>query len=105
MFNLFRENTRIAFGSIKSQLLRTILTVLIIGIGIWALVGILAAVAVLENKVTGSFASMGSNTFSISRYDFSRQISHNNTESRVNPVISYPQAKEFQDKYTFPAST
>lgn len=105
MFNLFRENTKIAFGSIKSQLLRTILTVLIIGIGIWALVGILAAVAVLENQVTGSFASMGSNTFSISRYDFSEQLNQNDNEARVNPVISYPQAKEFQNKYTFPAST
>jgi len=105
MFNLFSENTRIAFGSIKSQLLRTILTVLIIGLGIWALVGILAAVAVLESKVTGSFASMGSNTFTISRYDFSEQLGRNDNEARVNAVINYPQAKEFQDKYTFPASS
>ena len=51
MFNLFRENTRIAFDSIRSQLLRTILTVCIIGIGIFALVGILAAVAVLESTI------------------------------------------------------
>ena len=41
MFSLARENVRIAFDSIKSQLLRTILTVLIIAIGITALVGIL----------------------------------------------------------------
>lgn len=105
MFNLFRENTKIAFGSIKSQLLRTILTVLIIGIGIWALVGILAAVAVLEHSVTSNFAAMGSNTFTISRYDFSEQIGRNDNEARINPIISYPQAKEFQDKYNFPMST
>lgn len=105
MFNLFRENTKIAFGSIKSQLLRTILTVLIIGIGIWALVGILAAVAVLENSITGNFASMGANTFTISRYDFSEQLDRGDNEARINPIISYPQAKEFQDKYIFPAST
>lgn len=104
MFNLFRENTKIAFGSIRSQLLRTILTVLIIGIGIWALVGILAAVAVLESTVTGNFASMGTNTFSISRYDFSEQVSRGQNEVKVNPIISYPQAKEFQEKYTFPLS-
>lgn len=105
MFNLFRENTKIAFGSIKSQLLRTILTVLIIGIGIWALVGILAAVAVLEHSVTSNFAAMGSNTFTISRYDFSEQLDRNDSEARVNPIISYPQAKEFQDKYNFPTTT
>jgi putative ABC transport system permease protein len=105
MFNLFRENTKIAFGSIKSQLLRTILTVMIIGLGIWALVGILAAVAVLESTVTGNFASMGTNTFSISRYDFSEQIGRNRNTAKVNPVISYPQAREFQEKYSFPTST
>lgn len=105
MLNLFRENTKIAIGSIKSQALRTILTVLIIGIGIFALVGILAAVRVLESTITGNFASMGTNTFSISRYDFSEQISQNDQESKVNPIISYPQAKAFQDKYTFPLST
>lgn len=105
MFSLFRENTKIAFGSIKSQLLRTILTVLIIGIGIWALVGILAAVAVLENTITGNFASMGTNTFSISRYDFSEQVNRGQSDTKINPIISYPQAKEFQDKYHFPGST
>lgn len=105
MLGLFTENSRIAFGSIKSQLLRTILTVLIIGIGIWALVGILAAVAVLESTVTGNFASMGANTFSISRYDFSEQINRGDNEAKINPIISYPQAKEFQDKYSFPMST
>jgi putative ABC transport system permease protein len=105
MLGLFTENSRIAFGSIRSQLLRTILTVLIIGIGIWALVGILAAVAVLESTVTGNFASMGANTFSISRYDFSEQINRGDNEAKINPIISYPQAKEFQDKYSFPMST
>jgi putative ABC transport system permease protein len=104
MFNLFRENTKIAFGSIRGQLLRTILTVLIIGIGIWALVGILAAVTVLESTITGSFASMGANTFTMSRYDFSEQLGRNDNEAKVNPIISYPQAKEFQDKYNFPSA-
>lgn len=105
MFNLFRENTKIAIGSIKSQALRTILTVFIIGIGIFALVGILAAVRVLETTITGNFASMGTNTFTISRYDFSEQIRQNNSEVKVNPIISYPQAKAFQEKYNFPLST
>lgn len=104
MFGLFRENTKIAFGSIKSQLLRTILTVLIIGIGIWALVGILAAVTVLESTITGNFASMGANTFTMSRYDFSEQLGRNDNEAKVNPIISYPQAKEFQEKYKFPGA-
>ncbi|WP_116788997.1 ABC transporter permease [Flavobacterium psychrotrophum] len=102
MFNLFRENTRIALASIRGQKLRTILTVFIIGLGVWALVGILAAVAVLENSITGNLAVMGSNTFTITRYDYSEQVGRqNNSDARVNPVITYPQAKQFQDKYNF----
>jgi putative ABC transport system permease protein len=106
MFNLFRENTKIAFGSIRTQLLRTILTVFIISLGIFALVGILAAVAALENSLTSNFASMGANAFTISRYDYSAQVGRQNSgDARENPIISYPQAKEFQDKYNYPGAT
>lgn len=104
MFNLFRENTKIAIDSIRSQALRTTLTVFIIGLGIFALVGVLTFVGGLKNTITGNFASMGTNTFSLSRYDFSDQIGRNNGEEKVNPIISYPQAKEFQDKYHYPAA-
>ena len=105
MIGLFKENTKIALDSIKSQALRTSLTVLIIAIGIWALVGVLTLVTALENSLLNNFASMGANTFSISQYDFSSEINQNDTEQRVNPIISYPQAKAFQDKYNFPFTT
>lgn len=102
---LFKENTRIALGAIRSQLLRTILTVMIIAIGITALVGILTVVSALENTIMNDFASMGANTFSISQYDFSERVNRNNAEQKINPIISYPQAKGFQDKYNYPFTT
>jgi putative ABC transport system permease protein len=102
MIGLFKENTKIALDSIKSQALRTSLTVLIIAIGIWALVGVLTLVTALENSLLNNFASMGANTFSISQYDYSSEINQNDADQRVNPIISYPQAKAFQDKYNFP---
>ncbi|WP_396196881.1 ABC transporter permease [Flavobacterium sp.] len=105
MIGLFKENTKIALDSIKSQALRTSLTVLIIAIGIWALVGVLTLVTALENSLLTNFASMGANTFSISQYDFSSEINQNDADQRVNPIISYPQAKAFQDKYNFPFTT
>ncbi len=105
MIGLFKENTKIALDSIKSQALRTSLTVLIIAIGIWALVGVLTLVTALENSLLTNFASMGANTFSISQYDFSAEINQNDADQRVNPIISYPQAKAFQDKYNFPFTT
>lgn len=102
MVGLFKENTKIALDSIKGQALRTSLTVMIIAIGITALVGILTVVSALENTILKDFASMGANTFSISQYDFSSEINQNDAEQRVNPIISYPEAKAFQDKYNFP---
>jgi putative ABC transport system permease protein len=102
MFKLFRENIRIALGSIRTQLLRTVLTVFIIAIGIWALVGILTVISALENTITGNFASMGSNTFNINQYDFSRNRRGGGEVEKVNPIISYSQALQFKEKYKYP---
>jgi putative ABC transport system permease protein len=103
MFSLFWENVRIALDSIKSQLLRTILTIVIIGIGIWALVGILSAVKALETTISTNFASMGSNTFNIQQYEFSVRT-QNSKRKKINPIISYNNVREFMDKYEFPST-
>ena len=102
MFSLAKENIRIALGSIRSQLLRTILTVIIITIGITALVGILSAINALENTISSDFASMGANTFNLQRYDFTLQTRGSGEREIVNPIISYRDAKEFKEKYNFP---
>ncbi len=101
MFKLFKENVRIALSSIRTQLLRTILTVLIIAIGITALVCILTVVAALENTISTKFASMGANTFNIEQYDVSERMNGNNDE-KINPIISYPEAVAFKQKYNYP---
>ena len=102
MFSLARENIRIAFDSIKGQLLRTILTVLIIAIGIMALVGILSGVSALENTITSNFSSMGSNTFNFQRYEFTNQRQSSRERQKINPVINYRNVKDFEDNYDFP---
>jgi putative ABC transport system permease protein len=102
MLKLFKENIRIAFGSIKTQLLRTILTVLIIAIGITALVGILTVVTALENKISTNFASMGANTFNINQYESNVKNRGGNEREIINPIISYPEAVAFKNKYKYP---
>ena len=104
MFKLTRENIRIALGSIKTQLLRTILTILIIAIGITALVGILTVVSALKNTLSTNFASMGSNTFNISQYETSirRRGGGSSEIEKENPIISYPQARAFKENYQYP---
>lgn len=102
MFKLFRENVRIAFGSIRTQLLRTILTVLIIAIGITALVGILTVVSALENTISTDFASMGANTFNINQYENTTRRRGGDEREIINPIISYPEAVAFKNKYSYP---
>src|SRR5690606_20566960 len=102
MFSLFRENIRIALNSIRTQLLRTILTILIIAIGITALVGILSAVSALENTISSDFSSMGANTFNFQRYQFTTQRQSGKEVQKINPIISYRNVKDFEDKYNFP---
>ena len=104
MFKLFRENVRIALGSIRTQLLRTILTVLIIAIGITALVGILTVVSALENTISSDFASMGANTFNVNQYDNTVRRHGGEEREIINPIISYPEAVAFKNKYKFPLS-
>lgn len=102
MFALFRENFRIAWDSIRSQLLRTLITVFIIAIGITALVGILSLINALTVSLTGNLSDMGSNTFTIQRYEFTSQRS--DEKRKVNPVISYQQVKQFSEDYNYPTA-
>ncbi|MCF8322041.1 MAG: ABC transporter permease [Flavobacterium sp.] len=105
MFKLFRENVRIAIGSIRTQLLRTILTVLIIAIGITALVGILTVVSALENTISNDFASMGANTFNINQYGNSIKRRGREEREIINPAISYAEAVGFKKKFDYPLTT
>jgi putative ABC transport system permease protein len=102
MIGLFRENVKIALGSIRTQLLRTVLTIIIIAIGITALVGILTIVAAIDNNLNTSFASMGSNTFNINQYENRNRSSGGSEIEKINPIITYIEAKRFKELYNFP---
>ena len=102
MLNLFKENVRIAAGSIRTQILRTSLTVLIIAIGITALVGILTVVSALENTISSDFASMGSNTFNVKQYENTTQRRGGDERKIINPIVSYTEAVDFKDEYDYP---
>jgi putative ABC transport system permease protein len=100
---LIKENIRIAFISIKSHLLRTILTVLIIAFGIMALVGILTAIDAVEASLTENFAMMGSNTFNIQNRALRVHIGGKRSRPVDYRVISFKEAMDFKAQYNFPA--
>ncbi|WP_428224602.1 ABC transporter permease [Flavobacterium sp.] len=105
MIGLVKENIKIALGSIRTQLLRTILTVMIIAIGIMALVGILTVVSALSYTLAKDFASMGANTFTINQYKDVSRRHRRNERQQVNPIISYPETQAFKEKFNYPMTT
>lgn len=98
------ENIKIAFQSIRGNLVRSVLTILIIAVGISALVGILTAIDSIKNSITAEFTRLGANTFSIQSRSMRVQIGNKRYRSRNYSYVSYFQARAFRERYTFPAT-
>lgn len=95
------ENIREGLRSIAGNRLRTILTSLIIAIGITSLVGILTAIDGIQNSVTSSFAGLGANTFSIvARQDAFRR---GGRTQRQDKPIDYFDAVQFKRRFPYNA--
>src|SRR5690554_5414688 len=96
---LLKENFRVSIRSIQSSKLRSVLTILIIAIGITSLVGILTATDSLKAVMNDSFGKMGANSFSI-RSNFSEMQSAERKAKIINRRnISYNQAVSFVKNY------
>ncbi len=100
---ILKENIRIAFQAIRSNLLRSILTVLIIAVGITALVGILTAIDSIKNSINSEFTRLGANTFIIESRGMRVHIGKKRLRSKNHEKITYRQATEFKETFNFPA--
>ncbi len=103
--SVLRENIRIALSSLRGQLLRAILTALIIAIGIMALVGILTSIDAIKTSLSGQFALMGANTFTIQNRGPNIRINREGLRYKPFPNISYRQAQEFKAKFKDPRAS
>lgn len=100
----FLENIAIAIRSIRGNLLRTILTFMIIAVGIMALVGILTALDSISASLNSNLSLMGANSFNIVRTGDGIRGGGPRRRRKQGKVIDYRQAMNFKDKYTFPAT-
>lgn len=100
--SLFIENLSMAIVAIRSQMLRAVLTILIIAIGIGALVGILTAIDVMKDGITGNFTSMGANTFNIRNRGSGMRMGGG--RRKTFETISWFQAERFKREFRFPAA-
>ncbi|ARS34912.1 ABC transporter permease [Pontibacter actiniarum] len=91
------ENIREGLRAIRSNLLRTILTGLIISIGIMSLVGILTAVDSMKYSLTQTFSNLGANAFDIRRKGMNNRGSREGRVEKVYPQIDYNQARQYKE--------
>lgn len=97
------ENMKEGLRSVRANLLRSILTALIVAIGITSLVGILTAIDGIERSVNESLASLGVNTFDI-RSKNNRGANNRGKTEKVYPQITLTEAFQFIEKYNVPAT-
>ncbi|MBC7901928.1 MAG: ABC transporter permease [Gemmatimonadaceae bacterium] len=108
------DTLSLSYRTIKSNKLRTGLTVAIIALGIAALIGIRTAIEAVTQKFTESFSAMGANGFSL-RYRTAWRVNNDNgakkekkgqkkqKQSNQNKPITKLEAESFKNLYNFPA--
>ena len=68
------DSLSLAFRTVKSNKLRTGITVTIIALGIMALIGIITAITSMDQSLKENFSTMGANSFSIHYRDWQIHI-------------------------------
>jgi len=112
----FSDSFSLAFRTIKSNKLRTGITVTIIALGITALIGIITAITSMNQSLNESFAIMGANSFFIHYRDWNVHIGGDQgrvkkknknalkvKKSNARRIITYQEAKLFKERYNFPS--
>ena len=100
-----QENIRVALRSVRANLLRAVLTLMIIALGITALVGILTAIDSAIYSLSDNLSYMGANSFDIDPKGDGVQGNRRGRRSKRGEPISYKQAVDFKERYKFPAET
>ncbi len=113
----FKDTIKLSWRNISSNRLRTGITVAIIALGICALIWFLTSLKAASNSLTNSFSTMGANAFSVRYKDRNirfggggqRDVEKTSKsalkekKSNTGKIITYEQAKEFKERYPFPA--
>jgi putative ABC transport system permease protein len=102
----FWEILSLAYRSVRTNIVRTVITCCIIGFGIMALVGILTSVDGLKGYLSQSFSSMGAGTFKIRNKSLGFNLDADADEAqKVFRSISYMEATQFKEKFNNRYST
>jgi len=96
------ENIKEGLRSVKANMLRSVLTALIVAIGITSLVGILTAIDGIEYSVNESLSSLGANSFDIYSKD-NRGSAQSGIKEKIYSQLLLDEAQRFIEQYSVPA--
>lgn len=98
-------NLSLALRALRNNRLRSILTISIIALGLWALIGILTCIEVLRANVNSNFSSLGANSFQItSEVVKKKRRRGGGFATTEGKNITYDDARQFKERYSFPAT-
>lgn len=107
-----KDSFSLAYRTVRSNKLRTGITVAIIAFGIMALIGIITAIDAMNGSLRDSFSTMGANGFTISYKERFRFGNDNETEkvekgkkqkkSNLDKPIQLREAEMFKAAYKYP---
>src|SRR5204863_4582164 len=113
----FKDTFSLAYTTVKNNKLRTGITVGIIALGIFAIIGINTAITSLKQKLTESFSTMGANAFTIrfkqrqihfgegnSDLKLSKKGKKKEKTSNLDKPITLEEAEGFKQRYPFPGT-
>ncbi len=95
------ENVKIALDSIKDNFLRSLLTLLIIAVGIACLVGMLTAIDSLLFSMSDNFNKLGANSFSFRPSSETIKSNNGGRQRKQGDPIVFDDAKEFKEAFQF----
>lgn len=93
------ESISIAIDAVRAQKLRSSLTLLSIGIGVFAIIASTSIMSTLQQAVNGQLADLGENSILIQRTP-SINFGTNWAKMRKRKNITYAQAQQFRDRMT-----
>lgn len=97
------ENVNEGLRSVQANMLRSVLTALIVAIGIMSLVGILTAIDGIEYSVSQSLSSLGVKTFDINS-KWNRGGSQSGIKEKNYAPLQLNEVQRFINQYNYPSS-
>jgi putative ABC transport system permease protein len=97
-FEILISSFKMALEEFRANKLRTFLSLFGITIGIFCIIGVLAAVSSLERNVQNDVKSLGTNSVYVQREDFSGQVPW--WKVRTRPQVNFDEMKMIKKKVT-----